>query len=825
MTMLIRIFAVVLLTALAFPLAAPPATAQQAAATEEAAPDYAAWEKVARRAEGVLGAGRASDAALSELRQELVDWRTRLLNAQGTNAARIKTLREQIAALGAAPAEGETEPDEIAKRRAELNKQLADLQAPGLQAVEAHSRADGLIREIDSVIRERQTSKLLELGPTPLNPVNWAAGAEALRETGTAMFRELAEAWATPSRRAGFREDLPVTILFLGMAAVLLARGPRWVVLLSERLILGRLNRGGVVFSSLVSLGQIVVPTVGLVLLVAALASTGLGGERLAQLLTVLPVLGLSFFTARWLGSRVFAAHSVSRKLFDLPPERMAEARFHATGMGLVIALAGLLGLMGEVGSFADEAKVVLGFPLVVAGGLLLIRMGQILHAQSRVASEGDQQRPYRNRLIGLFGRAAVGFGVTGPVLGAIGYKEAADFFIYPPILTLGLLGLLMVVQRFVGDLYDLISGRDTGEGAADALLPVLIGLMLAVMALPVLALIWGARVADLTEIWARFTAGFTLGATRISPADFLTFAIVFTLGYALTRLVQGTLRTTVLPKTRIDPGGQTAIISGLGYVGIFLAALIAITTAGIDLSSLAIVAGALSVGIGFGLRTIVENFVSGIILLIERPISQGDWIEVGGVQGIVQDISVRSTRIQTFDRTDVIVPNADLVAGQVTNWTRQNLTGRVILTVGVAYGTDTRKVERILREIGESHPLVMIKPPPSVVFQGFGADALEFELRVILRDINYGLSVRTELNHEIARRFAEEGIEIPFAQRDIWLRNPEALRTAGSPVTAPAIPPAQSSPPPPRQQDDPQPEPRDDLGGEPDDADGDASR
>ena len=751
--------------------------------------DYDAWQQVAARAEQALEAGRASDEALETLRAEVDDWRTKFASARDENSVRIATLRNQIAALPEPPADGASESESLATERAQLTEQLSQLETPVRAAEVAFARADAIISQIDDLLRSRQTEALLAGGPSPLNPAHWTRAASELGASAQQAWRSTLAAFQSETERVAFRRALVPVVILLAIAAVLLLRGRKWVVQAGTRVRAKGEGPTRGVWSFLISLGQVIVPLIGLVAVILALSVSGLMAQRAQLIAQSILTVGVSLIIARWLGARVFGLPGADWHVLNLGAAARTEGRFEAAMLGFAYGLFELARQLAEFEAYEPTTQAVLELPALVLAGVLMFRLGRLLRDHRTSIDENDEEDGpnFIDRMLSLAGRLLIIVGIVGPIVACLGYTQLAGTVVFNTALSFALIGFLLVLHGFFVDLYGMVRNITTAD-AQNALLPVLASFVAIVLSVPFFALIWGARENDLREIWGTVMRGVSFGDTVISPSDVLLLVIVFLLGIGLTRLIQGMLKQTVLPKTKIDIGGRNAITSGIGYIGIFLAAVVAITSVGINLSSLAVVAGALSVGIGFGLQNIVSNFVSGIILLIERPISEGDWITVGDQMGIVKDISVRSTRIETFDRTDVVIPNSDLISGVVTNYTRGNRVGRLVIDIGVAYGSDTHRVSEILMEIVMDHPMVTVNPEPQVGFMDFGADALMFQIRAILSDVFFVLKVRDEINHEIARRFSEEGIEIPFAQRDIWLRNPEALRPVAAPSDATGV-------------------------------------
>ncbi len=285
--------------------------------------------------------------------------------------------------------------------------------------------------------------------------------------------------------------------------------------------------------------------------------------------------------------------------------------------------------------------------------------------------------------------------------------------------------------------------------------------------------LVWGISSEVMSALSHYVLEGFQIGSLTIVPVRMVIAVLIFVFLLAVSDWLCGRLEGKWLKKSRMERGTREALVTMSGYVGVALAVLIALGVAGVQFTNLAIIAGALSVGIGFGLQNIVNNFVSGLILLFERPVKTGDWIVVGNTEGHVKRISIRSTLIQTFDRADVIVPNSELISGQVTNWMLHDARGRIRVPIGVAYGSDTKKVQEILLAIAAEHPTIIndgSMTPPKVLFINFGDSSLNFELRAFIRNIDERLQVASDINFKIDSAFREAGIEIPFPQRDVHL-------------------------------------------------------
>ena len=736
------------------------------------------WERLASRAAEVISAAAASSPALAVLRSDLVGWSEKFAAGQEPLRGEIERLNARLAALGEA-AEGESSDGELAKRRSELRARLLELNEPFLSAEESMLEAEGLIAQIDDILKTRSRELRYSRGPTPLNPAHWDAAAGRTAEYFLSVADEISASWTSEAQRASFFERFPLTLALAALGLLLLTRARGLALRAADRImpvaVETPLAAGG--FRGL--LADVVMPVAGFYLLVAAARSTNLFYVYGDSLLAPLPVAAAIVFIANWLAKALFAADGTAHFAAGPGPEWSRSVRRTVSWIGWILAAD--VAIAGSLPGIKVESPgaVTLNFPIIVAAAILMFQLCRRISEHLAALSSSDDDRPISDTVFSAFIWIARAAAAAGVVFALAGYDALGHLLVFPSLLTLALLGACFVLEALCAGLVTEITGR-TGiaDGTAKVgLIRILIGALLFFAALPVLALIWGAGWSDIVDAWNRAGQGVSFGGQQITAKDVLGFVLTFAVGCLATALIQSVLRRSILPNTQLAPGAQRALITGTGYVGVILAVILAISVAGIDFTNIAIVAGALSVGIGFGLQTVVSNFVSGIILLVERPVTVGDWIEVGGVSGTVRKISVRATQVETFDRCRVVVPNSDLIASQVSNWTLENRVGRVILPIGVSYGTNPRWVQQILLEIAGGHPAVLKDPKPSAVFMRFGADALEFELRVILTDINYILSARSDLNIAIAERFEKEGISIPFPQRDIWVRNaPELL-------------------------------------------------
>lgn len=721
---------------------------------------------------------------------EISDLATRFL--AGGNA-RIKTLERLTMALGAAPVEGaEPEPAELAAKRKKNIEEVAFYHARVAEAALAIVRAEELESAILSRRREALLNTIFQRYPLPFLPSTIQVAVPEL----LAKFRSIGYLpfnwWEglTPGQRQEMSLQYLVIVVIL---AGLIGWAGRSYLLRNFGRDLNLANPGygrRLVAAIAEGLARGIIPALILAGIIWRISSPSakVSGE-FADVIVGLCIGLIIVVLAVALPRSVLAPSSPDWRL-----GRVGTAQGRAIYRRIIL-LASIIsfGLFVRIAADGeDNSPELVSFYIMVSNslggaGLLLLTRG-VLWRRPEPTEEGETEQekfepvvdkpwfsfwPSLRTIIALSS-------VIGIAAGVLGYSRFSYYLIDNLIISGLIVGGLFLSRALMREVIGYATSSHWA-GITLGLTPrtsqfikfwfrLVVELSLLVIGLVTIAPQWGVPSRDLGLWLVRILQGFNIGSIRISIVDVTIGIGVFLIGISVTHVLKRTLNEQVLPKTQLDTGVQDSLSSGFGYVGLVIAGALAVSVAGFDLSNIALIAGALSVGIGFGLQNVVNNFVSGIILLIERPVKVGDWVVIGGNEGLIRRINVRATEIQTFQRASVIIPNADIISSAVTNWTHKDRQGRVEITVGVAYGSDTALVEKILLECAAQHQNVLDYPAPFVLFQDFGASSLDFDLRCYTADVNSRIRIASSLRFAIDRRFREEGIVIPFPQRVVHL-------------------------------------------------------
>jgi len=773
-------FFVALMCLLGSTLAVPAQT--QPTATEAAATPVTGW---AAQLDGVveqLKQPEISDQALSGIRDELEAVRTEAREWIAKMTPALEAAERELKALGPAPAEGEEpEPTGVAAQRQDLKGRLAEVAGPVKEAELVITRAGRIISDLAEIRRTRFAERIMARGPSPVSPTVWRQALPQLRVISGSISRSATTFATSPEFEKRLKESL-----FALLAAVVFAVLLAWPV---HRWLLRRYGRDPSITrpdfmqalraTLVVGTTRALLPTAAAALVYITVLGAGLltdAGAEIAQAF----FLGIVLFT--WTVAFFRASLSPNQPNWRVVPVSTTFAR-GAQGIVIGLALAFAVDIVLSEIIVAYSARLAVtalrdyALSVVVAALLLTLLLRQEMWRPEEAAG------PPRWRWLRLL--SATGL-VVLVVAASFGYVALVRFAVTQLVLTGGLVLLMLILHRLGCEFIAHALSTDSwvsekmrtslhmDEDSSKRLtfwLGLAYDLILGIFVVIVGLFVWGADRKDITDWVYQALFGLKIGGFTFSLVNLLIALALFVGLVFATRFVQRTLAEHVLPQTQLDIGIRQSIRTGVGYVGTIVAAVIAISALGLDLSNLAIVAGALSVGIGFGLQNVVNNFVSGLILLVERPVKVGDWIVVGDKQGYVKRIKVRATEIQTFDRASVFVPNSQLISEAVTNWTYADKMGRVIIPIGVAYGSNTREVLKILLEIGQANSEVLEQPGPSAMFRGFGDSALNFELRCFLSDVERTVPVTSDLCLAIDDVFREKGIEIPFPQQDVYVK------------------------------------------------------
>jgi small-conductance mechanosensitive channel len=771
------------------------------------------WNNDLDVAEQLIETTELSSEAADAVKRTLGRVISQATTARKTAEEKQAELQANLTALGAPPEENEAppEPDPVAKERARLKDALAEAKSHISLADLTVSRATSLEARVGSVQRGRLIEDLMQQGPLPYEPSTlmeipgnigqfitmiavtasdwWQTFLKKQRQYGTVVLPGIfiligmGVAWWLRSkllRRFGpypVDEEPPYSRRLLAATADGVARGILPAVVLSV-IIVRTYTDGGALNNDF-----------GLILRLAA------ESLLIFVLATALPHAALSPDDPDW-------------RLTLLSPSQAKRILALLTPLALLFCIDEFVTRAGaEVGplkgiltpEFFSTWTFV--FNLAQGGFALALLQRNLWTVQQADDGPSDEDRtaeesqddpsedpdnpddpPRRTTRPFWAVTRAILILITfvGAVAPIFGYINLGNFLLNNILGTAILVSILYILRGLFREGIALSTGsavvrhnlalRHKTRSRLKFSARFLLDIVIILVGISVIAPNWGVSETDLLRGARGVLGGLQVGSVKISITDILLSIFVFITSLALIRALKRRLAEKILPETEIEESLRHTITAAIGYVGFVFACGMAVAVAGVDLTNIALIAGALSVGIGFGLQNIVNNFVSGLILLIERPIKIGDWVVVGANEGFVKQINMRATEIETWQKASVIVPNADLLSQSLKNWTHKDKIGRVDVPVGVALDSDIDHVSDVLLEIGRAHPRCRRIPEPVALVMRVDESRIEMELRIFTSDILWVMWIASDLYKEILRRFPKEGIVIPYAQRVVHL-------------------------------------------------------
>jgi len=755
-------------------------TAPAGAATPTVSPAQA-LDQLRDQLDGIKAAlkNKPDDHALGDLRTTALAVQDQAEQLAATLAPQMDSLDARLAVLGPAPAKGAPpEAAEVVAQRKQLDKAKADLDAQIKQAQLLGEEGMQLATQVYGLRRDQFQAQLALRTATPLGATFWADPARTLPDDLARLKRLRShvadswhDAWQPPSR-------LPL-LLCLGVALLLILAGrlllERLLYLLAARAMPdGHLRRSATAAG--IALGSVLVYGVA-----AQLVRMGLdwndtldpGLDELAGSL----VRRVCF--AAFVAGLGRALLSVAHPTWRLPTLSNAAARRLRLFPGLLAAVTLLLGVVDRVnsaiGASLPATVTTRGLVALVVGGLVGVALLRLGHARRALLAAGSApaQRPL---WVGLLAGAAALGAILSWIAVVLGYIALA-YFIATRMLWIGvLIGALYLLLHLVHDLIATLLAPDGRSGqrlqSAFGLPPrtleqaatVLSGIsrvLILLLAVGALLAPFGTDPKELAGRMGQLFGNLTLGQLTINPGTVFEALAVFVLGLFAVRVFKRWLGEQLLPRTTLEPGMQNSVVTLLGYVGGVLVFALALAALNVSLQSIAWIASALSVGIGFGLQAIVQNFISGLILLAERPVKVGDWVSLSDVEGDIRRINVRATEIQLWDRSTVIVPSSQLITQNVRNVTLANAQGRVQIKLPMPLDTDAKRARQIILDAFLGHPTLLDTPAPSVQLEHVDTLGIHFVGTGYVPSPREVGGVRSELLLAILEQLRSENISL----------------------------------------------------------------